>query len=117
MPLYFLLTFYLKWFLPVVLKLLQVVLGAAAGVAHPAEPVREELPDVCDPVIVEAVHHPLDHLQYSTVQYSTVHHPLDHPPRLLRLAHVRVAGQHRLLGPRTFRHGAGSVPTVECKCV
>ena len=97
---FFLLTVYLKWFLPVVLKLLQVVLGAAAGVAHPAEPVREELPDVCDPVIVEAIHH-----------------PLDPPPRLLRLAHVRVAGQHRLLGPRTFRHGAGSVPTVDWKCV
>ena len=82
------------------MKLLQVVLGAAAGVAHPAEPVREELPDVGDPVIVK-----------------TVHHALDHPPRLLRLAHVRVAGQHRLLGPRTFRHGAGSVITVDWKCV
>ena len=64
---------YLKWFLPVVLELFQIVLGAAPSVAHPAESVREELPDVSDPVVIEAVHHALDHL-----------------PGLLRLGHVCV---------------------------
>ena len=78
---------YLERFLPVVLKLLQVVLGAAASVAHPAEPVGEELADVGDPVVVEPVHHPLDHL-----------------PCLLRLAHVRVPGQHGLLWAASFCH-------------
>ena len=78
---------YLEWFLPVVLKLLQVVLGAAASVAHPAEPVGEELADVGDPVVVEPVHH-----------------PLDHRPCLLRLAHVRVPGQHGLLWAASFGH-------------
>ena len=53
---------YLKWFLPIVLELLQVVFGATPGVAHPAEPIGEELPDVGDPVVVEAVHHPFDDL-------------------------------------------------------
>ena len=71
---------YLEWFLPVVLELLQIVLGSTPAVAHPSEPVREELPDVGDPVIVQSVHH-----------------PLDHSPRLLRLGHVRVLGQDGLL--------------------
>merc|ERR1719500_1731978 len=52
----------LKGFLPVVLELLEIVLGATPCVAHPAKPVREELSDVGDPVVVEPVHHPLDHL-------------------------------------------------------
>ena len=80
---------YLKWFLPVVLELLQILFCATAGVAHPAEPVREELPDVCNPVVVE-----------------TVHHPFDDFPGLLRLAHISVPAQNRLLRARTFRHGA-----------
>ena len=71
---------YLEWFLPVVLELLQIVLGSTPAVAHPSEAVREELPDVSDPVIVQSVHH-----------------PLDHSPRLLRLGHVRVLGQDGLL--------------------
>ena len=78
---------YLKWFLPVVLELSQIVFGAAPSISHPAEAVREELPDVGDPVVVEAVHHALDHL-----------------PRLLGLGHVRVSAQHSLLRAGTFRH-------------
>ena len=81
---------YLKWFLPVVLELLQIVFRAATSVAHPAEPVREELPDVGDPVVVE-----------------TVHHPFDDFPSLLRLTHISVPAQNGLLWARTFqRHGA-----------
>ena len=53
---------YLKWFLPIVLELLQVVFRSTPGVAHPAEHVGEELPDVGDPMVVEAVHHPFDDL-------------------------------------------------------
>ena len=42
------------------MKLLQVVLGAAAGVAHPAEAASEELTDVGDAVVVQTVHHAFD---------------------------------------------------------
>ena len=79
----------LKWFLPVVLELLQIVFGATTGVAHPAEPIVEKLPDVGDPMIVE-----------------TVHHPFDHFTSLLRLAHISVPAQNGLFRARTFRHDA-----------
>ena len=73
---------HLKWFLPVVLELPQIVLGPTPSVAHPPEAVSEELPDICDPVIIQ-----------------TVYHPLYHCPGLLRLGHVRVPGQGSLLRP------------------
>ena len=79
----------MKGFLPVVLELLQVVLGATPSVAHPAEPVREELSDVGDPMVVE-----------------TVHHPFDHFPGLLGLAHIGVPAQNCLFWAGAFRHGA-----------
>ncbi len=50
----------LKGTLPVVLKLLEAVLEAASGVAHPAEALGEERPYTVNFVVVEAVHHRLD---------------------------------------------------------
>ena len=50
----------LEWTLPIVLKLLQTVFGAASGVSHPAKRVGEECPDSFDQMIVQAVHHAFD---------------------------------------------------------
>ena len=51
----------LKGFLPVVLKFLQAIFRAAARIAHPAEALVKKLPYICDPVIIKAVHHTLNH--------------------------------------------------------
>jgi hypothetical protein len=71
----------LKRFLPVFLKRLQPVFGAAAGVSDPAKAVGKELSDIPDPVVVQ----PIDHT-------------LDHGAGLVGLAHIGVARQHGLLG-------------------
>ena len=47
--------------LPVVLKLAQAGLGAAALVAHPAERFGEELANIADPVVIQTIDHALDH--------------------------------------------------------
>jgi len=65
--------------LPVVLEFLQPVLGAAAGIAHPAEVLCKEGADAINNMVIE-----------------TVDHALDDGAGLLRLGAVVVLGQHGL---------------------
>ena len=69
----------LKGTLPVVLEFLQTGLGAATGIAHPAEPFGEEVTDIIDPVVIQ----PIDH-------------SFDYAPRLVGLGHVSIAAKYRL---------------------
>ena len=44
---------HLEWFLPVVLELLQVVLGTTPSVSHPPKPISKEFTNVTNPVIIQ----------------------------------------------------------------
>ena len=50
----------LERLLPVVLKFAQALFRAATGVAHPRECLRKELPNISDPVVVQAIDHTFD---------------------------------------------------------
>ena len=74
----------LKGLLPIVLKLAQALLAAAALVAQPAKALGKKLANIGDAVVVQ-----------------TIDHGFDDRARFGSFAHVSVAAEHGLLGSRS----------------